>query len=119
MPQIDGEQISYVGEVNEEQKKMLLAKAKALLMPIEWEEPFGIVMIEAMACGTPVIGFRRGAVGEVVVNGKTGIVVDNVEDMKFSVINELNGINRKTCREESQAHFDIGKIAQAYIQLVN
>ncbi|HAH20018.1 MAG TPA: glycosyl transferase, partial [Candidatus Omnitrophica bacterium] len=71
-PRIDGKQIQYIGPVDDRQKSELLAQASALLFPIEWEEPFGLVMIEAMACGTPVIAFRRGAVPEIVTDGING-----------------------------------------------
>ena len=80
-PHIDGDSVRYVGPVDDAQKNVLLGRAHALLMPILWEEPFGIVMAEAMACGTPVIGFRRGAVPEVVDHGVTGFVVDHVDEM--------------------------------------
>src|SRR5213078_3500138 len=75
-PQIDGEQIRLTGEVNDQAKEKFLAGASALLFPIDWPEPFGLVMIEAMACGTPVIAFRSGSVSEVVDDGVTGFVVD-------------------------------------------
>ena len=76
-PLIDGERVQIVGEVNEGTKEGFLAGAAALLFPIDWPEPFGLVMIEAMACGTPVIAYRRGSVPEVVDDGLTGFVVDN------------------------------------------
>ena len=78
-PQIDGRQISLIGEVNDAAKHPFLAGAAALLFPIEWPEPFGLVMIEAMACGTPVIAFRSGSVPEVIDEGVTGFVVDDEE----------------------------------------
>ncbi len=76
-PQIDGTQIRLIGEVNDEAKQPFLAGAAALLFPIDWPEPFGLVMIEAMACGTPVIAFRSGSVPEVIDEGVTGFVVDD------------------------------------------
>src|SRR5262249_25441911 len=79
--QIDGEQIVYFGEANAEQKRELYANARCLLMPICWEEPFGLVMPEAMACGTPVVAFRRGSVPELIAHGETGFVVDSVDEM--------------------------------------
>ena len=76
-PQVDGKQVQLVGEVNDQVKEEFLANAAALLFPIDWPEPFGLVMIEAMACGTPVIAFRRGSVPEVIDDGVTGFVVED------------------------------------------
>jgi glycosyltransferase involved in cell wall biosynthesis len=89
--------VRYVGPVDDAQKSALLGGASALLMPILWEEPFGLVMAEAMACGTPVIGFRRGAVPEVVADGDTGFVVDTVEEMA-SAVARLPAVSRAACR---------------------
>jgi glycosyltransferase involved in cell wall biosynthesis len=84
-PMIDGEQIKLVGELNDKAKGDLLRGAAALLFPIDWPEPFGLVMIEAMACGTPVIAFRRGSVPEVIDEGQTGFVVDD-EDQAIAAV---------------------------------
>lgn len=84
-PALDGEQVRWVGEVDDAQKQALLAGAAALLMPIDWEEPFGIVMAEAMACGTPVIGYARGAVPEVVEDGVSGFVVRTADEAAAAV----------------------------------
>jgi glycosyltransferase involved in cell wall biosynthesis len=97
VPRIDGDRVRYVGPVDDVQKNAHLGGASALLMPIQWEEPFGLVMAEAMACGTPVIGFRRGAVPEVVVHGETGLVVDTVEEMAAAVA-RLPAVSRAACR---------------------
>jgi len=93
-----------------------LRQAKALLFPIEWDEPFGIVMIEAMACGTPVIGFNRGAVPEVVQNNVTGYIVNNLTEMAEK-IKSLNGINRGMCRATAENSFNIAAIANKYLSL--
>src|SRR5262249_14383168 len=79
-PNIDGHQIQLIGEVNDRKKETFLCGADALLFPIDWPEPFGLVMIEAMACGTPVVAFRRGSVPEILEDGVTGFIVDSVED---------------------------------------
>jgi glycosyltransferase involved in cell wall biosynthesis len=79
-PQIDGAQIRLVGELNDEAKAPFLAGAAALLFPIDWPEPFGLVMIEAMACGTPVVAFRSGSVPEVIDECVTGFIVDGEEE---------------------------------------
>ena len=115
-PHIDGQQIEYVGTVNDEQKNHYLGQSKALLFPIEWNEPFGIVMIEAMACGTPVIGFNRGSVPEVVKDGVNGFIIDNEQEMIQAIFN-LNKISREQCRAYSCQKFDIPVIAEVYLNL--
>ena len=87
-PLIDGEQVVYVGEADARFKRELYRKAQCLLMPIIWDEPFGLAMIEAMACGTPVIAFNRGAVPEIVRNGKTGFIVERVDEMVAAYIDK-------------------------------
>lgn len=114
-PQIDNGQIKYVGPLNDVGKNFYLRQARALLFPIEWDEPFGIVMIEAMACGTPVIAFNRGSVPEVV--GKhTGVVVNTFDEM-LQAVNNLNHFNRIDCRTEAYRKFNINKIAKNYLNL--
>jgi glycosyltransferase involved in cell wall biosynthesis len=113
-PHIDGRLIRYEGPVNDQQKNALLGSARAFLMPILWEEPFGIVMAEAMACGTPVIGFRRGAVPEGVTDGKTGFVVDNVDEMVAAVA-KVGAIDRRAVRRYAEACFSDEHICDAYL----
>ncbi|NUJ81635.1 glycosyltransferase family 4 protein [Methylocystis sp. FS] len=112
-PHVDDRLIRYVGPVNDEQKSALLGGARAFLMPILWEEPFGIVMAEAMACGTPVIGYRRGAVPEVVTHGETGYVVDNVEELAAAVA-AVDAIDRAAVRQRCETHFSDDVIARDY-----
>jgi glycosyltransferase involved in cell wall biosynthesis len=116
-PHIDGKQIKYVGQVNDEEKNTYLGKAKALLFPIEWEEPFGMVMVEAMACGTPVIGFGRGSVPEVIADGVTGFAVNNIDEMK-KAIKDLSLIDRRNCRVHALAQFDVEVIAKRYLSII-
>ena len=115
-PHIDGLQIKYIGQVNDAEKNEWLGKSKALLMPIEWNEPFGIVMIEAMACGTPVIAFNKGSVNEVVTDGVTGFKVNDKQEMILA-INKLHTIDRQSCRAIAEQQFDVKKIAKQYLSL--
>ena len=110
------ERITFTGPVDDEQKNELLGAAAALLMPIEWEEPFGIVMAEALACGTPVIGTPRGAVPEVVIDGRTGFVRESVAAMAESV-ESLPMIDRTACRADCEARFSDAAIVDEYVAL--
>ena len=96
-PHIDGTRVTYVGPVDDAAKNALLGRARALLMPILWDEPFGIVMAEAMACGTPVLGFARGAVPEVVEHGVTGFVANDIDGL-VAAVGQLGEIDRAACR---------------------
>jgi glycosyltransferase involved in cell wall biosynthesis len=116
-PNVDGSQIQYVGAVNDEQKDKFLGMAKAMLFPIDVREAFGMVMVEAMACGTPVIGFAKGAVPEVIENGITGFVVTNKEQM-IDKVKLIDTINRKICRESAQSRFDVKVVVQKYLSIV-
>jgi len=115
-PYIDGEQIIYIGPVNDEQKNELLGKAAALLMPVKWNEPFGIVMTEALACGTPVIGLKGGATTEVVVDGLNGFICNDINQMVTAVKN-IASIDRKACRDDAEKRFSSAVIAQQYEDL--
>jgi glycosyltransferase involved in cell wall biosynthesis len=110
------DRIQYIGPVDDQQKNALLQNASAFLMPILWNEPFGIVMAEAMACGTPVIGFKRGSVPEVVSNNKTGYVCESIEDMCNAVEN-ISNINREDVRNAAVVRFSEKVISQNYIDL--
>jgi len=110
------ERIRYVGPVDDALKAQLLGNARALLMPILWDEPFGIVMAEAMACGTPVLGFRRGSVAEVVEHGVSGLVVDDLDQM-VEAVDQLPGIDRRACRARVHACYSQTAVAEAYLAL--
>jgi len=112
-PYLKEGQIEYVGVVNPEERNRFLGGAKGLLFPVNWEEPFGLVMIEAMACGTPVIGLNRASVPEVVDNGKTGFVVDDISEMQ-KAIQEIESISRDDCRKHVEEHFSVEKMAENY-----
>lgn len=116
LARVDGKQIQFVGPVDDVQKNELLGKACAFLMPILWDEPFGIVMAEALACGTPVVGLRRGAVPEVVVDGQTGFVTDNLDDLILS-IDRLSEIDRRACRDRAEQKYSQDAVVEGYLQV--
>lgn len=115
-PYVDGTRIQYVGSVDDEQKGALLGKAAALILPLQWDEPFGIVMAEALACGTPVIGFRRGALPEIVQHAVTGFVCDSVEEI-VAVVSRVNRLDRKACRRVAEERFSNNVLVDAYEHL--
>lgn len=108
--------IQYIGQVNHREKIMLLKNAKAALFPLNWEEPFGLVMAEAMACGTPAIAFNKGAAPEVIKNKKTGFVVKNLEEM-VSVVKDIEKIKRQECRKWVEKNFTTEKMTNGYEQI--
>lgn len=112
-PHLDDDQIRYVGPVNDVQKNELLGSAAAFLMPIEWEEPFGIVMAEALACGTPVIGTRRGSVPEVVEHGVTGFVCDTAKEL-IEAVGQVADLDRHASRDRCERMFSDRAIVDAY-----
>ena len=113
-PYIDGSQITYIGAVDDNQKNKLLGSAAAFLMPVLWDEPFGIVMAEAMACGTPVLGLRRGAVPEVIAHGVTGYVGDTTDEL-VAAVGQLNKLARSACRERTERLYSDRTIIDAYL----
>jgi len=115
-PFIDNNQIKYIGPVDNFQKNKLLGNCRAFLMPVTWDEPFGIVMAEALACGTPVIGFKRGAVPEVVVDGKNGFICENEEEMIAAVL-KADTIDRRQCRQVAEDRFSAVVLAGQYEDL--
>lgn len=116
-PLIDGKKIRYVGEIGLTEKITLYQNAKAFLMPVQWAEPFGLVMIEAMACGTPVIGYDHGAVREVVETGKTGFIVSNVNGLA-QAIKKIDTINREVCRTRTEKLFSVERMTKDYAMVV-
>jgi glycosyltransferase involved in cell wall biosynthesis len=115
-PHIDGKHITYIGPVDDTQKNALLGRAAALLMPILWEEPFGIVMVEALACGTPVLGLDRGAVPEVIEDGVTGFVGRDVDSLVVAA-GRLGEIDRAQCRERVRGVYSSDAIVDAYLDV--
>jgi glycosyltransferase involved in cell wall biosynthesis len=112
-PHVDGKRVSFVGEVGGSAKRSLFAHARGLLMPIRWNEPFGMVMVEALACGTPVIAFPEGAARELIINGKTGFLVDDERAMA-DAIGQLARIGAEDCRAWVSQHCDVEVVAAAY-----
>ena len=112
-PLLKQPQIEYLGEIGEAEKNDFLGNAYALLFPIDWPEPFGLVMIEAMACGTPVIAFPGGSVPEIIENGATGFVVNNIGEAAGAVRN-IEKISRQACREAFEKRFTASRMAADY-----
>jgi glycosyltransferase involved in cell wall biosynthesis len=115
-PLIDGKDIEFVGEIEEWQKSAFLGNAAALLFPIRWPEPFGLVMIEAMACGTPVIAYRHGSVPEIVEDGVSGFIVDE-EPQAAAAIGRIGTLDRRRVREAFERRFTARRMAEDYVQL--
>lgn len=114
-PHIDGKQIVFTGEVDEKEKRDLLKRAKCFIFPIQWPEPFGLVMAEAMACGTPVVALRNGASPEVIGSGGLGFVVDTLDEMIASV-KKASSIDSKACRQHVLDNFSPEKMTDKYEQ---
>jgi glycosyltransferase involved in cell wall biosynthesis len=115
-PLIDGPDVEFVGEVDERGKRELMSGAAALLFPIDWPEPFGLVMIEAMACGTPVVAWRCGSVPEVIDDGATGILVDD-EDAAVDAVDRAARLDRARVRAAFERRFTARTMAQRYVEL--
>jgi glycosyltransferase involved in cell wall biosynthesis len=115
-PYLDGSRVAYVGPVDDVQKNALLGSAAALLMPVEWDEPFGIVMAEALACGTPVIGFARGSVPEIVQDGRNGSLCRTVREAAAAV-GRLDRIDRAKVRADCEVRFSDTAIVDTYERL--
>jgi glycosyltransferase involved in cell wall biosynthesis len=112
-PHIDGDRVRFLGEIGGSLKQAVFAGARALLMPISWEEPFGMVMVEALACGTPVIAFPAGAASELVSHGRTGFLVED-ELAMAAAVGQLGAIAARDCRAWVAEHCDVNVVARAY-----
>ncbi|MDZ8186808.1 MAG: glycosyltransferase family 4 protein [Nostoc sp. ChiSLP02] len=112
-PHIDGEQIQYLGEANHVQKNALMGGAVATLLPITWREPFGLVMVESMASGTPVIAMKLGSTQEVISHGKTGFLCNNIEEC-ISAIDKVTELDRYACRQYVENRFSIKQMVDGY-----
>jgi glycosyltransferase involved in cell wall biosynthesis len=112
-PLLDGPNVEYVGEIGEKEKESFLGNAAALVFPIDWCEPFGLVMIEALACGTPVIAWRRGSVAEVITHGVNGFMVESLADA-VEAVGRLDTISRRACRESFDLRFTSDRMTADY-----
>ena len=116
MPLLENPGVQFIGEINEQTKGAFLEQASGLLFPIDWPEPFGLVMIEAMACGTPVLAFRCGAVPEIIDEGITGLIVDTVEEAIVAVP-RLLALDRRMVRLRFEERFSSARMARDYVRL--
>jgi glycosyltransferase involved in cell wall biosynthesis len=107
------DRIKWVGEVDETERNRLMSGALCFLHPVYWREPFGLVLIEAMACGCPVVAFNRGSIPEIIVTGETGYVVEDLETM-IEAVNNIGAIDRAKCRTRALTHFSAKKMADGY-----
>jgi glycosyltransferase involved in cell wall biosynthesis len=115
-PLLTQSHVEWVGEISDQQKNEFLGKAYALLFPIDWPEPFGLVMIEAMACGTPIIAYNRGAVPEVMEDGVTGFIVSEIEQA-VEAVGRVRDLSRARCREVFEKRFTASRMASDYVNL--
>jgi glycosyltransferase involved in cell wall biosynthesis len=115
-PLIDGQQVEFIGEINDNNKREFLSQASALLFPIDWPEPFGLVMVEAMACGTPVLAFRCGSVPEIVEEGVTGTIVDSIDEAVLA-LPRLLMLDRNKVRSRFEQRFSSAQMARDYVAI--
>lgn len=115
-PLFAGGGVEFIGEINDEQKSRFLGEAQALLFPIDWPEPFGLAMIEAMACGTPVLAFRCGSVPEIIEDGVTGFMVDTMEEA-IAALPRVIALDRKKVRRRFEERFSATRMAKDYIEV--
>jgi glycosyltransferase involved in cell wall biosynthesis len=108
--------VEFLGEIDERQKGEFLGRAIALLFPIDWPEPFGLVMIESMACGTPVVAFNRGSVPEIIEDGNSGVIVEN-EQEAVRAARRVRSISRRTVRAAFERRFTAARMAGDYLAL--
>lgn len=115
-PLLEADHVEFIGEIGPEEKNDFLGNARALLFPIDWSEPFGLVMIESMACGTPTIAYRSGSVPEVIDEGITGFVVEDIEPA-VEAVHRLDEIDRDACRRRFEERFSVERMARDYVRV--
>jgi glycosyltransferase involved in cell wall biosynthesis len=116
VPLLDNPLVEFIGEIGETAKNEFLGNAKALLFPIDWPEPFGLVMIEALACGVPVVAFRGGSVPEVIDHGRTGFIVETLDEA-VEATRRVGTLDRRVCRAVFEDRFSVTRMATDYVQL--
>ena len=109
-------QIVYIGEIDSAQKRLWYRHAQATLFPIQWGEPFGLVLIESMACGTPIIALNKGSVPEIVIHGQTGFVVETIDEM-IDAVRDIHLIDPSDCRTHIKDNFSVASMARKYSEL--
>jgi glycosyltransferase involved in cell wall biosynthesis len=114
-PQVDGRQIRFLGEVSEGEKRALMAGAACFLFPIQWAEPFGLVMLEAMAAGTPVVAFDHGSVREVIDHGRSGFIANNMDEF-VEMTARAADIDPRDCRRHAERHFPVARMLDGYLR---
>ncbi|WP_394841347.1 glycosyltransferase family 4 protein [Pendulispora brunnea] len=114
-PLLSGADVEFIGEISDVQKRDFIGNARAVLFPIDWPEPFGLVMIESMACGTPVIAWRCGSVPEIMVDGETGRVVES-EDEAVDAVERIHELDRHRCRDVFDERFTVERMARDYVE---
>ncbi len=110
------ENVEFIGEIGDHQKAEFLGNAAALLFPIDWPEPFGLVMIEAMACGTPVIAFRSGSVPEILADGVCGFIVNDIDEA-VDAVSRIHTLDRRAVRATFEESFTVQRMAHDYIDI--
>jgi glycosyltransferase involved in cell wall biosynthesis len=115
-PHLDNDQVTYVGNVGPQERDKLLGQAAALLHPIHFNEPFGLSIVEAMACGTPVIAFNKGSMPEIIIDGQNGFLVQDVAEA-IAVVDKISSLDRSKCREHVQAKFSQDRMVADYIKV--
>lgn len=115
-PLLDSSHVEFIGEIGESEKEAFFGNARALLFPIDWPEPFGLVLIEALACGTPLVAYPHGSVSELVDDGKTGYVVSDLDEA-VEAVRQIDQISRRTCRQVFEERFTASQMAENYVSV--
>jgi len=115
-PMLKNPWVEFIGEIGEKEKNEFLGKAYALVFPIDWPEPFGLVMIESLACGTPVVAWNCGSVPEIIKDGKTGFIVDSIDSAIYA-LDKVANLNRYDCRREFEERFTARRMAEEYLHI--